>query len=320
VRYVQVARQGASQSDGIAVLDDSRAPTELHIAGAYRLSEELAAAGTVPQCGGARRCSAKSKGWPIDTFLERAAREPFRQAVGFNAGEQGRARRDAGYNDARRTGIYPLIESEFDRDACRRYIEEVTGIADWPKSACEYCPFALTNRAGRARVLQLFDRNPDAALRTLLLEHRSVCLNPAQGLIAGGRLADLLARSGRHGLLGLLHAELERAPHALYAVRRIRRPRADDPTRQANASRHLEILAEGARAQMVAALATHGRIEERAGASRVWLIRGGERLPSRQHYLVVAPAGAEAKGDPRFEQWWSALDAGPTSHGLQLAA
>lgn len=57
VRWVQVARAGASQSDGISVLDDSRAPVRVHLAGAWKLSDELRAAGTVPQVAGSRRCS-----------------------------------------------------------------------------------------------------------------------------------------------------------------------------------------------------------------------------------------------------------------------
>src|SRR5688572_10191624 len=57
VRYVQVARAGPLEEDGVAVLDDSRAPRRLCAAGAYRLSQELLSAGTVPQvASGSRRC------------------------------------------------------------------------------------------------------------------------------------------------------------------------------------------------------------------------------------------------------------------------
>jgi hypothetical protein len=61
VRYAQVARAGPVQADGIAVLDDSRGPRRLHLAGAFRLSDELRAAGTVPQVAGVRKCSLKAK-------------------------------------------------------------------------------------------------------------------------------------------------------------------------------------------------------------------------------------------------------------------
>jgi hypothetical protein len=319
IRYVQVARRTGSQSDGIVVLDDSRHPDELHLDGAYRLSEELTEAGTIPQVGGARQCSAKAKGWPIDTFLATAAREPFRQAVGFHTGEHGRARRDATYDTPRREGFYPLIEWGWDRQQASRFIEEVTGVAAWPKSACIYCPFALTNKTGRARVLTLFDEHPDVAVEALMLEHRAVCLNPTQGLIAGSRLHDLFRQSGRTALLARFDRAVERAPHTLYEVRRIRRPRTDDPERQANASRHLQLLAHGTRRQMLATLAECGTAEQADGIPRVWLRRRAHTLPCGEHYLVAGPSGAVAKGDRRFEDWWAQLT-GTATAGVQLRA
>jgi len=59
VRYVQVARAGHLEADGIKVLSDTRQPFEIHLQGAYTLQEELSAAGTVPQFAGERRCSLK---------------------------------------------------------------------------------------------------------------------------------------------------------------------------------------------------------------------------------------------------------------------
>ena len=59
VRYVQVARAGHLEADGIIVLSDTRAPREVHLDGAYKLSQELRAAGTVPQFAGEHRCSLK---------------------------------------------------------------------------------------------------------------------------------------------------------------------------------------------------------------------------------------------------------------------
>ncbi len=52
VRYVQVARAGHHQADGITVLSDTRQPDRIFLEGAYKLSDELRAAGTVPQFGG----------------------------------------------------------------------------------------------------------------------------------------------------------------------------------------------------------------------------------------------------------------------------
>jgi hypothetical protein len=40
----------------------------VHLGGAYKLSDEMLAAGTVPQVAGSRKCSAKAKGWVLDRF------------------------------------------------------------------------------------------------------------------------------------------------------------------------------------------------------------------------------------------------------------
>src|SRR5215210_2947204 len=48
VRFVQIARTGAVEADGVTVLDDSREPHELHMRGPFRLSDELLSVGTVP--------------------------------------------------------------------------------------------------------------------------------------------------------------------------------------------------------------------------------------------------------------------------------
>ena len=72
VRYVQVARAQlltTKAGDGIVVLDDSRHPERVHLAGAYRLSDELTAAGTIPQSGGDRRCSLRAKGAVLDPVI-----------------------------------------------------------------------------------------------------------------------------------------------------------------------------------------------------------------------------------------------------------
>ena len=59
IRYVQVARAGHLEADGIVILDDTREHRKVHLDGAYKLSQELRAAGTVPQFAGEYRCSLK---------------------------------------------------------------------------------------------------------------------------------------------------------------------------------------------------------------------------------------------------------------------
>ena len=52
IRYVQVARAGPHEQDGIVILSDTRSPDTLYTEGAYQLADELKVSGTVPQYGG----------------------------------------------------------------------------------------------------------------------------------------------------------------------------------------------------------------------------------------------------------------------------
>lgn len=106
---MQLARAGAGQADGITILDDSPTPREVHLADDWKLSDEMLAAGTVPQVAGSRKCSAKAKGWVLDQFLAaEMAGQPYLHVMGFEAGETSRARRDAGYDPAQRADSHPL--------------------------------------------------------------------------------------------------------------------------------------------------------------------------------------------------------------------
>ncbi|GAB2966021.1 hypothetical protein GCM10023080_029790 [Streptomyces pseudoechinosporeus] len=94
VRLVQIAR-GGPDADGVVILDDSRQPRRIFAQGPWRLSDELRAAGTVPQMArGKRTCSIKFKGWCLNQW---AAAEfgtsSFRRVIGYHAGELDRARR-----------------------------------------------------------------------------------------------------------------------------------------------------------------------------------------------------------------------------------
>jgi hypothetical protein len=146
-----VARGGPHQADGVTVLSDSRAPTVVHLAGEYRLSQEMIAAGTVPQAGGARKCSAKAKGWPLDQFIARETRrEPYLHAVGFEAGEASRPVRNARFNTATRTGAYPLISWGWDRRRCEDYIWDRLGIRWFKLPVCAVRSLCSTRPAAAA--------------------------------------------------------------------------------------------------------------------------------------------------------------------------
>jgi hypothetical protein len=91
IRYVQVARAGHLEADGIVVLDDTREPRKVYLDGAYKLSQELRAAGTVPQFAGEHRCSLKSKKFVIEAWIQQEmAGADYRHAFGYNADEQKR--------------------------------------------------------------------------------------------------------------------------------------------------------------------------------------------------------------------------------------
>lgn len=310
IRWVQVARTGASQAEGITILDDSRAPEHVYLDGAYKLSDEMLAAGTIPQVAGSRRCSAKAKGWVLDEFVDaEMAGATYTHVMGFELSEIARARRDASYDTEQRAGSYPLIDWGWDRQACEAYIRQLTGV-HWPKSACTYCPFALCNTVGRQRVLDAYHAEPAAGVQALVLEHIAVSLNPRQGLAAGQRLSSLLAASGQHHhVLDAFTAELDQMPWRIYEVRRVIRPHAGDPTKAANASRSLRAIAAGGRTQMHTTLhelvrARDAAIENDGGIERAWLRRRGATFPATEHFFVAAPAGPDDKEGRGFQAGW----------------
>jgi hypothetical protein len=312
IRYVQVGRNGRSVAqDGIATLDDSTQPERVHLRGVYRLSDEMREAGTIPQTGGARLCSVHAKGDVLDPTIEQlTAGRPFRHVIGFEAGEPRRAAKDATYNTATRTGEYPLIEWGWDRARCIEFIREVTGI-EWQKSACTYCPFALAHKAGLAATLTRYAETPDAGADTLVMEHIALALNPAQGLIGGKRAIDAVRQAGHVEVLAEFQSRLDASEHAVYEVRRVLRAKAGDPTRMSNASRSVRRLSTGTRADALAELdalaAAHGWTVETGadGITRAWIETRGPVFPTREAFLVVAPATVHDKEQPNFEAWWA---------------
>lgn len=77
IRYVQVARAGPREEDGIVILSDTTEPDELFTEGAYKLSDELLVSGTVPAyAGGKHICSQKFKKFCCETFINFDLNEP----------------------------------------------------------------------------------------------------------------------------------------------------------------------------------------------------------------------------------------------------
>lgn len=245
VRYVQVARAGHSQSDGIAILSDTREPERLFLEGAYKLSDELRAAGTVPQFGGEHICSLKFKAWVIEQWLGQHLPQPARHAFGYNAAETKRvvkseaagARRVAfGFNVEERKRVnnailydtplresfYPLVEWGWTRSDCIDYLLRTLGII-WKKSACIQCPFNALKDDALARHRE----HPEQVADAMLLEHVSLALNPRGTLYSNQSLIEITDASGNPLASASFRRTLEQQPWTVYRVRRLYRAGKD---------------------------------------------------------------------------------------------
>lgn len=317
-RFAQIARRGNSSAHGYVVLSDTNDPDRLYVEGDFSLADEMLAAGTVPQVGGTRKCSIKAKGEPLDAFIwDQVGEAPFVHVMGFESNEQSRAVRDskdgrkglekAGRDPEQRTPSYPLIEWGWDRQACLDYIAKHLGV-NWEKSACVFCPFALSNKANRAETLKRFAASPQESLLALRMEHTSVALNPEQTLMVGG-LENVIDQTSWDAF----SAWLRGTEHAVYEVRRINRPKADDPTQIGTKPRSVKVVATGPREQMLWELDKVSRqhrhqieVDGRDGLiNRVWIERRAG-VNTADHLFVVAPAGVTEKQLKNFETWWDA--------------
>src|SRR5262245_11220183 len=236
IRYVQVARHGHFEDEGITVLDDCRTPARAFLAGDYRLSDELKRNGTVPQYGGVHRCALKFKVWVIEQWLEAnlrgCAHHAFgynaderkrisqsehafqeRIAFGFNADETRRIDRSCEYNTLTRKAFYPLLEWGWNRATCVNYIRENLGVT-WRKSACVYCPFNALKDDAIDRHLE----HPEQVADALLLEHMSMALNPRGTLYKGMSLIQIATNSGNDKALNGYRQRIESAQWAKYRV------------------------------------------------------------------------------------------------------
>lgn len=173
IRYVQVARRGHLERQGITVLSDTSQPERLFIEGDYKLSDELRPAGTVPQFGGEHICSLKFKAWVIEQWLAKHLRGPIRHALGYsaeetrrvtksekanvrrvafgyNAQETSRIEKAISYDTPARQSFYPLVDWGWTRQDCIDYHRETLGVL-WKKSACVQCPFNALKEDGLER-------------------------------------------------------------------------------------------------------------------------------------------------------------------------
>lgn len=94
IRFVEVARAGEHESDGIIVFQDSPEPYDFHREGSYKLSDHLKLAGTVPQFGGEHRCAMHYKAFVIEHWLKYYfGRNDVCHVFGYNVDETARVER-----------------------------------------------------------------------------------------------------------------------------------------------------------------------------------------------------------------------------------
>jgi hypothetical protein len=328
IRYVQVARAGHHESDGIVVLDDTREPYTVHLDGAYKLSDELRTAGTLPQYAGEHRCSLKFKKFVAEKWIEQemagepyrhafgynveeqkriekserafAEREPVRVAFGFNVGEGDRIARAREYDTPWRLGWYPLAEElRWTRDDCRSYLKELTGDT-FVRSACIECPFNSHKEDGIERL----KRSPEKVAEALLLEYQSLCLNPRGALYRNRTLLSIIVANQHTETLRRFRARLEESEYALFRVRRIY-------TAPGKADRAVERLETGSRLQMIerfeqisSSLDLRVERDIRYGYVRE---RKPKRYPAHEEFFVVGLSVVESKtryGFDWFEAKW----------------
>jgi hypothetical protein len=336
IRYVQVARGGSSQTDGIVVLSDSRETETLFWDGAYKLSDELRKAGTVPQFGGEHICSLKFKAWVIEQWFAENLAQPTRHAFGYNATETKRvakseaanARRVAfgfnaeehkridkamRYDPPSRQSFYPLVEWGWTRDACIDYLFRTLGVL-WQKSARVQCPFnALKDDA-----LRRHQQHPEQVADAMLLEYVSLALNPRGTLYRNQSLIEITLASGNLQAVASYECKLETTPWTVYRVRRIyHAAKAADGTliesKKGTAIRAVERLTE--ETDRIASLAHLQTLIEPSDETvvlreihYVYRQRCATSYPTREEFLVAAPAVVESKaryGLEWFEEQWN---------------
>ncbi|MEV6796520.1 hypothetical protein AB0M87_32070 [Streptomyces sp. NPDC051320] len=315
VRLVQLARAGQAKHTGIDVLDDSRNPQRMIRRGRWALWHEMETNGTVPQQGGSRLCSIRAKGEVGDRWIPGATGgRPFRQVIGFNADEVGRAMADrAASSNPLRTASFPLIDWSWGRKRCEDYLQERFGVR-WQKSYCTFCCYPVSMGA----LPQHLDRmraHPDIAGRVLRLEYTSMCLNP-HGKLFGRRslLEQFDERRGQdRAMLDAFTAELLTCDWTTYLARRILPVSTANPPVRAPALRSVRRLHTGGRAALGRSLQ---RVAERRnlrvesdslyGAVRDWVFGRGESLPTAEEFFVTAPGFVKDKQQDRFEAAWTA--------------
>jgi hypothetical protein len=323
IRLVQVARAGRLEEDGIEILDDTTNPYTLHIGGAYKLSDELLFAGTVPQFAGVHKCALKFKAFVLDQWLSQENTGPYsRHAFGFNADETKRVEKSEysvnkrvafGFNNQERkridraniyssltqTSFYPLLDWGWNRQTCIDYLTQIFGALP-QKSACVACPFSsLTPEA-----INRLHNEPHQVARALLIEYTSLCLNHRSSLYKNRTLMSVLRADNNSAAIEAFHNLLNRTPTTTYHVRRIM-------TSKGHGHRCTERLDDADLDQLISTkqltpvLSHPEDYNIRTGFA---IERELNTFPTREEFYVTAPTTIASRaryGIPWFEMKWT---------------
>ena len=322
VRLVQVARAGRLEEDGIEILDDSSNPETLRTEGAYKLSDELLFAGTVPQFAGVHKCALKFKAWVLDEWLSQESSGAFRHAFGFNSDETKRVKKSEYseskriafgfnqdeqkridraniYSSLERTSFYPLVDWGWNRQACTDYLTRMFN--DTPRrSCCIQCPFVNLTPTSINRLRN----DPHHVARALLIEYTSLCLNHRSSLYKDRSLMSVLRADKNTAAIQAFSDLLSQSPMATYRVRRIMTSKGHGHrcTERVDDTDLDKIISEQG---LKVVLSHEGDYNIKTGFA---IEREPDKFPTREEFYVTAPitiASRARYGIPWFETKWT---------------
>jgi hypothetical protein len=329
VRYVQISRAGQSDDDRYVKLSDTHPsdpgrqpdPYAMRMRGPWALSDELRAAGTVPQVAHNKRlCSYRAKAQPMEWWIaDEYKGRPRRHVIGYAAEETKRAVKDTTYRGVSSEPWYPLIAWGWDRRKCLDYLRSKYGI-EWPRSCCGFCPF----QAGKDIDLlgSRWADAPEMAVQALTIEFTALALNPRMALFGDRTARSVAQHYGLTDVIDQADEQLARVPWSIYEVKRVFRREGDkkdprtggvalgpDPTRKGQVWRSLRTVATGPAPEMTARItAADGRqgyrVEDDGMTVRLWLDRASAPYPAVERYAVAAPAGVPDKERAGFDAMW----------------
>lgn len=325
VMTVQVARAGDSAGEGYRVLEATRTPTRLRReVTTWSFYEFLLRNGILPNVIN-RACSDKAKHFALDRFTADLTQgRPYLDMIGFELDETARAERDLARATALRTPWHPLRDWLMDRRACLDYLASVTGVAEYCRSCCSFCPYQYTVR-GLDALMGRWSQEPAAAARALYLEYVALCMHPKMMLFKDLSAIALAREHGLHGALGGLAEKLADASWRVYDVRRVYPVKPGTAGEKGKALRSVRALtAPGSREQAAADLAELAAAEgvdvevDPFDISRAVLAPQREVYPSVSRSYVLCPAVVADKQRDRFETVYGQLS--PDGGGLSLLA